>query len=272
MARDVAVSWLEEAGFNCDVAHSPSFPGGVDWKVVDPQSYSLVAFVCGPLGNGEPVSEFLDRFGGVRTIGLGLSMLHPIDEWNPFDLLLERDSTRAARPDLSFAHERPRPPVVGLVLAQKESEYPGVMQDATDEAIEHLVSSREMSIVRIDTCFDPENTGGLRTPGEVEALLSRMDAVITTRLHGLVLALKNGVPALAIDRVAGGAKIKKQAEAIGWPLVFTADRLDHGDLERALASCLTPDMRERASTCAREAIAATEDTRNRLLEWLATED
>lgn len=33
-------------------------------------------------------------------------------------------------------------------------------------------------------------------------MLRRLDVVVTTRLHGLVLALKNGVPALAVDPVA----------------------------------------------------------------------
>lgn len=50
----------------------------------------------------------------------------------------------------------------------------------------------------------------------------RMDAVVTTRLHGMVFALKN-VPALAVDPIRGGAKILRQAEAIGWPVVFVAD-------------------------------------------------
>jgi polysaccharide pyruvyl transferase WcaK-like protein len=57
----------------------------------------------------------------------------------------------------------------------------------------------------------------LRTPREVEALIARMDVVITTRLHRTVPALKNGVPAVAINSVSGGAKIKRQAEALGSP-------------------------------------------------------
>ena len=36
-------------------------------------------------------------------------------------------------------------------------------------------------------------------------LVSRLEVVVTTRLHGLVLALRAGVPALAIDPAAGRA-------------------------------------------------------------------
>ena len=49
----------------------------------------------------------------------------------------------------------------------------------------------------------------LRTAEEVESLIARMDVVLTTRLHGLVLALKHGVPVVAIDPIAGGAKLRR---------------------------------------------------------------
>ena len=62
---------------------------------------------------------------------------------------------------------------------------------------------------------------------------------MTTRLHGLVLALKNGVPAVAIDTVAGGAKVARQADALGWP-VLAADSLTASELAegRSSSSCL----------------------------------
>jgi hypothetical protein len=89
---------------------------GVDWRFVDPQSYSHVVFVCGPFGNGWPITEFLPRFAGCRIIGLILSMLEPLDAWNPFEFLLERDSSAASRPDISFLSRRTQVPVVSVVL------------------------------------------------------------------------------------------------------------------------------------------------------------
>jgi hypothetical protein len=268
MVRDVAVEWLEDSGYACDVAQSDAFPGGVDWATADPARYSLVAFVCGPFGNGEPAGDFLARFSGVPLVGLNLSMLQPLDEWDPFDVLLERDSDRAARPDMSFAHRGAAVPVVGVILVHRQKEYPDALHADVDAAVERLLAAREMSVVRIDTCFDPANSTGLRTPAEVESLVARMDAVVTTRLHGMVLALKNGVPALAIDPVRGGAKIRRQAETIGWPLVVAAEDAGDDTLARGLDACLQPDARRTAAECAQRALQEVGRTRSELLGWL----
>src|SRR5262249_15620796 len=141
--------------------------------------------------------EFLGRFAGCYKVGLDLSMIRPVGEWNPFDVLLERDSDRAARPDLSFLCRRPRVPVVGVALVHPQREYgPRGRHAEADAALGRLLAAREAALVRIDTRLD-ENATGLRTAAEVESLIARVDLMVTTRLHGMVLALKNGVPALA---------------------------------------------------------------------------
>ena len=76
---------------------------------------------------------------------------------------------------------------------------------------------------------------------------------MTTRLHGLVLALKNGVPVVAIDPEAGGAKLARQAKTIGWPVCFIADELDSRALEDALDYCLTDGAGVLARACAERA-------------------
>ena len=268
MVRDVALEWLEDAGYECEVAHSDAFPGGVDWRAADPARYALVAFVCGPLGNGAPATDLFERFRGVPLVGLNLSMLHPLDEWDPFDALVERDSTRTARPDLSFAHRGGPVPVVGVVLVHRQAEYPDAVHEAVEAAIERLLESREMSIVHIDTCFDPPNRSGLRTPAEVESLIARMDAIVSTRLHGLVLALKNGVPALALDPVPGGAKIRRQAETVGWPAILTPEAVDDATLQRELDWCLGPEARAFAEACRARGDAGVEAARAELYRWL----
>lgn len=253
LSRDVACAWLRKAGCAFDVATAPPFTGGVDWDAVEPDDYSHVVFVCGPFGNGWPITDFLERFHTSRLVGLNLSMLDTLDRWNPFDLLLERDSSRTARPDLSFLSEEKRVPVVGRILAHKQKEYgKNGRHEEAHAAIARLADSYEAAIVDIDTRLDVNGTG-LRTPAEVESLIARMDVVLTTRLHGTVLALKNGVPALAIDPIAGGAKIRRQAETLGWPVVFSADALDDETLSEAFAYCRTEDARERARAVAMQA-------------------
>ena len=52
-----------------------------------------------------------------------------------------------------------------------------------------------------------------------------MDVVITTRLHGTVLALKNGVPVIPIDPIADGAKITLQVKSLNWPLLVNSKNI-----------------------------------------------
>ena len=66
---------------------------------------------------------------------------------------------------------------------------------------------------------------------------------ITTRLHGTVLSLKNEVPVIAIDPEIGGWKIRRQAELIGWPVVFNVDDVTEEALQKALEYCLTEEAR-----------------------------
>ena len=268
LARDVALEWLREAGHDCDVAIAPPFEGGVDWRLVDPAAYSDVVFVCGPFGNGWPVTDFLERFAGHRVIGLNLTMLEPLEVWNPFDLLVERDSSRRAHPEMAFASQQALVPVIGTVLVHPQLEYKNGMHAAANEAIARLTEAQPMAVVPIDTRLD-ENTTGLRTAAEVESIIARMDVVLTTRLHGMVLALKNGVPVVAIDPIAGGAKLQRQAETIGWPLIFRADAIDDRQLAEAVRFCLTPEGRRAAGRCRDEARERLKAVRREFVEAAA---
>ena len=265
LARELVSEWLLEAGYECDLAHAHPFQGGVDWRSVDAGDYSLLVFVCGPFGENELVREFFDRFKHCRKVGLNLSMLQPLDEWNPFDLLLERDSTATSRPDITFLATGNRVPVVGVVLVHPQEEYKAkTMHDSANQAVHHLLWSRELAAVAIDTRLDL-NATGLRTPGEVESLIARMDAVVTTRLHGTVAAIKNGVPPVVIDPIAGGAKVKRHADTIGWPVVFTADNLSDDELAQALDFCLSVDGRAEAERCRERARKAALTVRDRFI-------
>jgi hypothetical protein len=268
LVRGVVRRWLEEAGIPHDVATAAPFADGIDWRSVEPGRYSHVVFVCGPFGEGWPITELLPRFAHCRLVGVDLSMLQPLEEWNPFDLLLERDSSRAARPDLAFLSEAPRVPVVGLVRVHPQREYgERGAHEAADELMVAALASREVSIVPIDTRLD-ENATGLRTAREVESLIARVDVVLTSRLHGLVLALKNGVPAVAVDPIRGGAKICRQAETLEWPYAYAVDETSTARLTEALERCLRPEARAEAAAAAVRAREALIDVRSALLDGL----
>jgi glycosyltransferase involved in cell wall biosynthesis len=256
LAGEVARDWLLRAGFEVDVAMVAPVGRGCDWRAADPARYSHVVFVCGPFQRGELETEFLVRFARCNLVGLDLSMLLPLGTWNPFDFLIERDSDRAAHPDIAFAARSSRPvmvepprsagaPMVGICRVEA---YDGARVAEADAAIDRLVASGGMVPVDIDTRLDANSTG-LRNAAEVESQLARMEAVVSTRLHGMVLALKNGVPVVAIDPEPAGAKVRRQAEVLQWPAVLTVDAASDEALRSGLAYCLSEPARAQALAC-----------------------
>jgi hypothetical protein len=268
ITRDLVCDWLASAGFPYEIAVVPPFSGGVDWRVIDPKAFTHVVFVCGPFERNQYEKEFLSRFNGCRLIGMNLSMKLPLDEWNPFDFLIERDSSTDAHPDISFLSRRHHVPIVGVCLVEH---YDGALVEEANRAIQRLIQSNEVAVVPIDTRLDT-NLTGLRSPSEIECLLARMDVVVTTRLHGTVLSLKNGVPVIAIDPEIGGWKIRRQAELIGWPIIFDVDNITEEDLQKALDFCLTDEAREKARECRDRAGKMVEEVQREFITALATGD
>jgi hypothetical protein len=265
LSRDVTTGWLTQAGIQYDIATVPAFGDGLDWRDADPSSYTHVVFVCGPFGNGPPLVEFLDRFRQCRLFGLNLSMLEALEQWNPFEALFERDSTRTVRPDLSLLHTGARHPVAGLILINAQAEYGHRDRHVfVNRALERVLDAKKILKIPIDTCLE-DNAGKLTSPVQIEALISRMDFVATTRLHGLVLALKNDVPVLAVDSVAGEAKVSRQAMALGWPAVIGASEVSDKRLAELCAYCLSPEARIKARECTARAIRQLAGLRDDLL-------
>lgn len=253
MACELTCEWARAAGQELDVALAAPFKGGVDWRAVDPGQYSHLVFVCGPFRDSDVTREFLTRFAHCRLIGLNLTMLDPLHLGTPFDFLIERDSSERTNPDITFLSRQPKVPVVGLLLVHPQKEYKDrARHKQANQAIRRLIETREMSVVTIDTRLD-ENSTGLRTAREVESLIARMDLVLTTRLHGTALAIKNGVPPVVVDPIAGGAKVQSQAEALGWPVHFNVETVTDQALQRAFDYCLTEDARRKARECAERA-------------------
>jgi hypothetical protein len=267
MAKDIICRWLNGAQCPYEVAAVGPF-GALDWRQTDASDYSHVVFVCGPFPYVENTLEFLDHFRKSRLIGIDLSMLNDLDQWNPFDILFERDSNFKVRPDLTYLSTQSKLPVVGLILVHPQHEYKERSCHAkANLAIKQLIETQKAVFVPIDTELDP-NTTNLRNSAEVESMIARMDCVITTRMHGMVLALKNGVPALAVDAISGGAKVSYQAHAVDWHMCFIADKLDNHELEKAFHYCLTPAARLKTQTCKKKALAELSELQNEFLASL----
>lgn len=270
LACNVVCSWLDQAAVAYDVAMVEPVGRGLDWQSADPAHYSHVVYVCGPFHRGELETSFFSRFANCRLLGVDLTMLEDLSAFNPFDHLLERDSDRTVRPDIAFAATEPHVPVIGVCLVE---DYAGARVRVADanRVIERFLRTRDLTVVRIDTRLDVNGTG-LHSPGQVESLLARMDAVITTRLHGMVLALKNGVPVVAIDPEEGGAKIVRQAECLQWPWIMPVEAVTEDKLQAALDECLGPAARLRARACRERALEAVDAVRADFIASLSNDE
>lgn len=265
MARDLLCDWLDSAGFEHVTAFASPFTGGPSLDNLDPAQFTHAFFVCGPFGRWPYEQDFLTRFSGCRLIGLNLSLEADPDEWQPFDLVIERDSKRAVNPDMVFASRAELPPLVGICLREA---HPAADVATANRAIERLLERHEAARVQIDTRLDV-NATRLRSAGEIEALISHADLIVTTRLHGLVLGLKNAVPVVAVDAVRSGGKISAQCARIGWPNLVRLDELDDERLDRAFAFALGDEARELARRSSDRAAADVEEIRRRLTAELS---
>ncbi|MFC5753194.1 polysaccharide pyruvyl transferase family protein [Actinomadura rugatobispora] len=257
LAMEAVRATLAGAGVECDTAWSPVLrPEGLTLDGADPARYTHLVFACGP-AHGRQVESLHRRYARCHRIAVGVSVIDPgAPAVTGFHLVLPRDAPGAEPSrDLSAATPvpSPGPPVVGVVLAPGQGEY-GRWADhgRVDRELTEWLHARGPARVPLDTRIDPRDWRHPAAPAELEAVLRRLDLVVTTRLHGLVLALRNGVPALAVDPVGGGAKVTAQARAWGWPAIVTlGDREESFHLDRAVLDhwwdwCLSPGAGRRA--------------------------
>ncbi|MEU1462929.1 polysaccharide pyruvyl transferase family protein [Streptomyces sp. NPDC005727] len=220
---------LDRAGVRHDTAWSPNFrPGALSLETADPRAYDTLVFVCGPV-HGPQVVALHRAFPHCRRLAAGVSVIDPADPAvTGFHEIVPRDGTPApARRDLAAtAPVGPLPPVAGLVLTHGQGEYGGRRRhEGVNERLTGWLAAKDCVRLPADTRLAGDDWRLCATAEQFLALVSRLDLVVTTRLHGLVLALRTGTPAIAVDPVAGGAKVSAQAQALGWPAVIEAGAL-----------------------------------------------
>lgn len=236
--RAVAAA-LTDAGIGHDVVWSPGFrPGTRHLPDAPPGDYTHVVFACGPV-HGPQVRLLHERYPDCRRIAVGVSVPDPRDPAiTGFHRVFPRDDGATA--DLSLAASVSEIPVLGVVLAPRQPEYGGAgRHDTVHDALTRWVATLDCARVPLDTRLAHEDWRRCATPDQFVSLVSKMDAVVTTRLHGLVLGLKAGVPVVAVDPVAGGGKVTAQAKALGWPVLAAEDTGDPALLDARLKWCLT---------------------------------
>lgn len=100
------------------------------------------------------------------------------------------------------------------------------------------LTGKDCARLPVDTRLAIDDWRMCATPAQFDAVLARLDIMVTDRLHGLVLALRAGVPVLAVDPVAGGAKVTAQGRACDWPAVVSAERVSPAELDTWWSWCL----------------------------------
>jgi hypothetical protein len=254
LAQQQVSATLSHFGIAHDTAWSPGFrPAELSLEEADPAAYDRLLFLCGP-ASGAQLTRLHRRFAACRRYALGVSVIDPADPAvTGFHRVVARDGTGSEpRLDLSAtAALGPEPPTVGVVLTEGQGEYgerrrhTGTVRRLTD-----WIGGTDCARVEWDTRLATD-WRHCATAEQYLALVRRLDAVLTTRLHGMVLALRVGTPVLAVDPVAGGAKVSAQARALGWPAALRAEDVTTPTLDRWWAWCLSPAGRAAAARRAR---------------------
>lgn len=276
---EIVRHWLGEMGIPYDVAPFPEsvrakLPGATDLATVIPLSYSHLVMICGPVWKEqlEELQVDLTRFRHCVRIGINLTLITPIESWNPFDILIERDSNRMTRPDLTLlADTKSVPVVVGRCLVRKQSSYAGrERHDQARQLFDDLIQRRDFAAIDLDTRWYRDGNG-LRTPAHFISALQRIDLLFTNRLHGMVYALKAGVPVVAIDAIEGGAKVFAQGKAIGWPQCIPIESATPERLDAAVDWCLSPEAPQVISSCRKGVLPELGEVKRKFLAAMATE-
>jgi hypothetical protein len=263
LGADVVVGWLTEIGVPHDVAWASYLDRGVCWRDVDPAGYTHLVFVSGPIADRPLLRELTEAFGGAERWAVNVSVVEQAGR-TLFDAVWERDAPGVARPDLAVEGPARPVPVVAVAFAPPQAEYgERTAAERVRGRIEEWLASRALPWFELD--MDLYATPHPRRPAQVEALLQRADAVVSMRLHALVLALKYGRPVVACDPISGGAKVASQARALGWPLLLAPEELTAEALDAALARCLSGELRAAVAAAGRRGRLGNERAR----AWLS---
>jgi hypothetical protein len=244
----VVKNWLTEAGLEFDISSyskvvNNEIHGSKNIYEIDPLQYTHLIIVCGPFWRDYFKNNKIDffRFSHCNIIGINLSMIESKNKFNPFNTLFPRDANGVGIPDLSLLYDTKEQPVIGLCLAPNQPEY-GDRQnhDYINNLIIKTIAVQKYGIVNINTQWPLERNESLNyDPDGFESVCKRIDVLITTRLHGLVLGLKAGTPVIAIDPIIGGDKVSAQGRALGWPIVFLSEDISAENLAEMIFRCLS---------------------------------
>ncbi|CAM5464800.1 hypothetical protein SCYAM73S_07279 [Streptomyces cyaneofuscatus] len=226
LAQRAVSAALHRLGIAHDTAWSPAFaPGGLTLEAALPSAYEQLLFVCGPV-HGEQLTALHRRYASCRRVAVGVRVVEPDrPAAGGFHRIEARDGPGSApSPDLATAAPTmSATPAVGVALTYGQGERRH--HDSVAGVLLPWLAGKDCARVEADTRLAYDEWSHCRTPDQYLSLVGRLDALVTDRLHGLVLALRAGVPVSAVDPVRGGAKVSAQAEVARWPALLPGEDL-----------------------------------------------
>ena len=267
LGAEAVAGWLRDLGVDTMVAWAPFLQRGPHWRDLDPADFTHLVFVSGPISDTPLLRELTGAFAGAQRWAVNVSVVSDAGRalfhqvWARDDLA--GGAPGAARPDVAIGTTTPDVPVRAVAFAPPQEEY-GDRSRAVQvrAAIEGWLGVR--AIPWFELTMDSYELPYERFPAQVEALIRRADAVVSMRLHALVLGLAHGKPVIACDAIAGGAKVSAQAGALGWPLVLQGGEIDRYSLDAALEHALSGTLTGAIAEAQRRGAAANVQTQ----EWL----
>jgi polysaccharide pyruvyl transferase WcaK-like protein len=160
-----------------------------------------------------------------------------VDVGGLVDACLVRDSDAATNFDLALADigyphlvvpARARRHQLGVCLVGRQYEYGDC--DGHQMAAESIdAACAGLDRIFVNTLLDT----GRPLPASTEVDLQCAQVLVTTRMHGALLALFHGIPVVAVDQIKGGAKVSRMLASLGCP-VFNAWAVGHERLSEVI--------------------------------------
>ena len=247
-AMEVLVSWLVENKMEFDVIDNVSDETKImTLNSVDPYKYDTLIYVCGPFGK----NEYLRKFAHCLKIGVDISIQNDksnyINKNECLDFIISRESPNETNPELAFKAKSDKVLVVGVALVHPQGEKNVSAHEEVEKAVKKYFNKSKHASIILDTMINVSilgntirrNKTNITTVSQLEALIRKCDVVISSRLHGLVYALKNNVPVVAIDPIIGGRKITAQSKEINWPILIQGQGISWQAIDRAVEKAIS---------------------------------
>lgn len=201
-----------------------------------------LVFVCGPLLSIPRLVTLFRMFPEARKLAVGVSILPGESTINRLvTKFVARDGMTPSFFDMALNNVksvcvpgRDRPLRVGLCFRGRQKEYGSAncKADQAEALLERVAATISSRPVRISTELS------LNSPDHILSQLEEVDIVFTTRLHGALLTLALGKPVIAVDQIAGGAKVLPLLTRIEWPYVLPVEKASEEQLDGMVRNML----------------------------------